>query len=296
MKTPIAGMVLALLAVPAAAREMNPADVSKLPETAPVAVDRYGAAPLQFGELRLPPGPRPKRNLPVAIVIHGGCWTKGFETLRGTSPIASALAAQGIATWNIEYRQIGDAGAGWPGTFQDWAAATDHLRVLAGSYPLDLKRVIVVGHSAGAHAALWVATRPKLPATSAVRGARPLPIRAAVAIDGPGDLAPFVGRDAQVCGKPVIAPLLGGTPDAVPDRYRDGSPFANLPLGVPQVVVASTVFTPADAEAYRAGAAAKGDAVTVVTTAGSDHFNIIAPGEPQWAEVQAAILKAVPAR
>ena len=291
----MAWLALALMAAPAAAREMSPLDVRKLPETAPVAVDRYGTAARQFGELRLPPGPRPKRALPVVIVVHGGCWSKSVgETVRGTSPMASALAAQGVATWNIEYRQIGDDGGAWPGTFQDWAAAADHLRVLAKSYPLDLKRVIAVGHSSGAHAALWIASRAKLPATSAIRGAKPLPIRAAVAIDGPGDLAPFIGRDAQICGSPVIVPLMGGAPDAVPDHYRDGAPAQNLPLGLPQTLVASAVMTPADAETYRTAAAAKGDTVSVVTTPNSNHFNIIAPGEPQWADVQAAILKAIP--
>jgi hypothetical protein len=61
------------------------------------------------------------------VVIHGGCWTKGFATLRNTAPLASALAAKGIATWNIEYRQVGDNGGGWLDTFLDWGAGLDHL-------------------------------------------------------------------------------------------------------------------------------------------------------------------------
>ena len=156
--------------------------------------------------------------------------------------------------------------------------------------------MIVVGHSAGAHAALWIAARRRLPPGSEVRGRDPLPVRAAVAIDGPGDLAPFVGFDAQVCGKPVIVPLLGGTPVEVPSRYREASPLMQLPLGVPQTMVQSAVLTPEAAAGYAATARARGDRVTIVTTPGSDHFNIIAPGAPQWAAVQAAILKAVPAK
>ncbi|WP_404369374.1 alpha/beta hydrolase family protein [Sphingomonas sp. MMS24-J45] len=286
-------LLIAALALPtlATARDMSPEDVRKLPATAPTLTEAYGADPHEIGELRVPKGKGP---FPVAIVIHGGCWTKGFETIRGTAPIASALAAKGIATWNVEYRQIGDPGGGWPGTFIDWANGADHLRTLAKRYPLDLKRVIVVGHSAGALAALWVAARPRLDPAITVRGSDPLRVRAAVAIDGPGDLAPFVGKDKAVCGAPVISQLLGGTPDAVPDRYRDGSPFRALPLGLPQTLVASAVLDPSEAETYRAAAAAKGDAVTVVTTPNSDHFNIIAPGEPQWAAVEAAILKAIP--
>jgi len=278
---------------PPAKREMGPADVRVLPATVPTLIDHYGPAARQIGELRVPAGKGP---FPVAVVIHGGCWTNGFETLRGTAPIASALAARGIATWNVEYRQVGDPGGGWPGSFQDWGAATDHLRTLAARYPLDLTRTIVVGHSAGAHAALWVASRGRLPRTSAIRGADPLPVHSAVAIDGPGDLAPFVGVDAAVCGKPVIVPLMGGTPAAVPDRYREGAPARQLPLGLPQTLVASVVLTPPLAQAYRRAAVAGGDRVTVVTTPGSDHFNVIAPGTPQWRDVEAAIVAAVPAR
>ena len=291
----IACLMIATVAVPGAAagREMSPQDVRKLPSTPPTLVDHYGPDALQIGELRVPPGKGP---FPVAIIVHGGCWTKGFDTIKGTAPLASALTARGIATWNIEYRQIGDPGGAWPGTFQDWAAGTDHLRALGKRYRLDLKRTVVVGHSAGALAALWIAARPRLAATSAVRGAKPLPMRAAVAIDGPGDLAPFIGLDKMICGQPVIKQLMGGTPAEVSDRYRDGSPFEHLPLGLPQTLVASMVLNAKDAETYRAAAVAKGDAVTVVTTPGSDHFNIIAPGEPQWADVEAAILKAVPAK
>ena len=290
---PIACLLIAALAAPtlASARDMTPQDVRKLPSTPPTLTDTYGVDPLEIGELRVPKGKGP---FPVAIVFHGGCWTKGFDTLRGTAPLASALTAKGVATWNVEYRQIGDPGGGWPGTFADWAAGTDHLRTLAKRYPLDLKRVIVVGHSAGALAALWVAARPRIDKASAVRGAKPLPMRAAVAIDGPGDLAPFMAIAKAVCGSPAISLLLGGTPTEVPDRYRDGSPFRNLPLGVPQTLVSAMLMGKSDAETYRAAAVAKGDTVRVVTTPGSDHFNIIAPGEPQWADVEAAILAAVP--
>lgn len=282
------------LATPATARNMGPRDVDALPASEPTAVVPYGADKLQVGELRLPGGKGP---FPVAMVIHGGCWTKGYATARNTAPLASALTAKGIATWNVEYRQVGDAGGGWPGTFADWGAATDQLRVLAKRYPLDLKNVVVTGHSAGAHAALWVASRGKLAKGNALRGSNPLPVRAAVAIDGPGDIAGLVGPDAAICGKPVIAPLMGGTPEQVPDRYAQGSPAAMLPLGVPQVMLPSTVLSDEAAESYRAAGVAKGDRVTVVpAAAGADHFNLIAPGEPQFEPTLRAILDALGTR
>ncbi len=280
----------AALAMPAAARDMGPRDVDKLPASPPALVEAYGADTLERGELRLPAGKGP---FPVAIVIHGGCWTKGFATLRNTAPLATALSERGIATWNIEYRQVGDPGAGWPGTFQDWGAAADHLRALAKRYPLDLNRVVAVGHSAGAHAAIWLALRPKLPAASPVRGRTPLRLAAAVAIDGPPDVGPFVGLDAEICGKPVIVPLVGGTPAEHPERYRQTDASALLPLGIPQYLVASAVLPADAAERYRAAAVAKGDRVTVLAPQpGGDHFNIIAPGEPQGDAITAFIMKA----
>ena len=43
---------------------------------------------------------------------------------------AAALTDAGVATWNIEYRRLGNEGGGWPGTFQDVAHAADFVRTL----------------------------------------------------------------------------------------------------------------------------------------------------------------------
>jgi len=269
---------------PVAARGLSPAAVDRLPTRVPHAVHRYGPAPQHYGQLRLPVGAGP---FPVAVVVHGGCWTGGFATLRNTAPLASALAERGIASWNIEYRQLGEAGAGWPGTFQDWGAATDALRELATSHALDLSRVVTVGHSAGAHAALWIAARPGLPADSAIGAEDPLVVQGAVAIDGPGDLAAFVGLDEQICGQPVITRLFGGSHAEVPERYAQGSPAERPDAGVPQVLAASVVLTPAGAEAYSARVGGANVRILVLEDAG--HFDMIAPGQPSAARVLEAI-------
>ena len=285
-RTALAAAALWLPAAPLAARALDSRDVDALPASRPAAVWRYGPDPREFGELRLPAGRGP---FPVVVVIHGGCWTRGFATVRNTAAMAGELTANGVATWNIEYRQVGDPGGGWPGTFLDWGAAVDALRALARSYPLDLARVVVAGHSAGAHAALWVAARRRLPAGSEIRGTDPLPVRAAVAIDGPGDLAGFAGVDAEICGRPVVAPLLGGTPAERPDRYRQASPQALLPLGVPQCLVAAAVLSPAKAREYQRLARAGGDRVEILRL-DTGHFEVIAPGQGPWRDVARVIL------
>src|SRR5262245_49776128 len=106
---------------------------------------RYGTAPQQFAELRLPEGTGP---FPVVVVIHGGCWV-GYASAEYTVPIAAALTKEGWATWNLEYRGAHEPGGGWPGTFLDVAHGVDALREASATYPLDLTRVVVMGHSAG---------------------------------------------------------------------------------------------------------------------------------------------------
>ncbi|MBC7447909.1 MAG: alpha/beta fold hydrolase, partial [Hymenobacteraceae bacterium] len=230
---------------------LSPRAVDRLPSAAADTRLPYGTAREQFGELRLPAG---TGRVPVVVVIHGGCWIAEMASLQNTRALADALRRDGLATWNIEYRRLGSAGGGWPGTFLDIATGVDFVRTLARQFPrLDTTRVVVVGHSAGAHLALWAAARHRLPAGSAIRTpGTPLRPRGAVALDGPPDLAPFVGRDAEVCGAPVSTQLLGGARDAVPERWHDASPAALLPFGVPTRLVVGTPHGMMPAEAGRA--------------------------------------------
>lgn len=237
---------------------------------------RYGPAPKQFADLRMPPGKGP---FPLAVVIHGGCFLAKIDDASGIAGFADALTKRGIATLNVEYRITGDAGAGWPNTYRDIAEAVDLVPGLAERYPIDLKRVTMVGHSAGAHFAIWAASRSALPAESEIRGQAPLRPAAAVVIDGPPSLARFVGPDREECDEPVIVPLMGGSPAQVPGRYRDADAAARLPLGIPQgFVVAALGDTMTD---YIAAARAAGDPVSVYKPKEPYHFRIINPERPE---------------
>ena len=255
----------------------------------PTATIQFGDDALRSGTFRLPAGKGP---FPVALLIHGGCWARGYATRQSFEPLADALAKRGIAVWNVEYRQIGDPGAGWPGTFQDVATAVDYLPTLARRYPLDLHRMTFVGHSAGAHLALWAASRRQLGAPWG--NARSIKPRTVVAIDGPGALAPFIGVDAQVCGKPVIVPLMGATPAEQPARYKIASPADHLPLGVDQLLVEGELGPMM--KPYATAARASGDGVEELAPSGADHFDIIVPSTANGATVVNAITSRALAR
>jgi acetyl esterase/lipase len=250
----------------------------------------YGSDPLHFGELRLPAGKGP---YPIAILVHGGCWSATLPGLdpRATSydllrPMAAALAEAGIATWNIEYRRVGNPGGGWPGTFEDIGRATDFLRTVAAKYQLDLSRVIVAGHSSGGHLAMWLAARGKIPAKNPLHTKDPLPLKGAIDIDGPIELTNHEPPES-ICGVPAIQQFLGGTPAEQPQRYRDATIASYLPTGVPQILLLATFDAPirADLEAYGAKARAAGDRFTLVPLKGSSHFDVISPRTASWKTV-----------
>ncbi|HKC49660.1 MAG TPA: alpha/beta hydrolase [Myxococcota bacterium] len=249
--------------------------------------------PLQFGELRVPAGEGP---FPLAIVIHGGCWRANVVSLRSTARLASALRDAGVATWNIEYRRVGDAGGGWPGTFRDVAAATDFARTLARTHALDLSRVVVVGHSAGAHLALWSAARARLPSESDLHSESPLRPSGVVALAGPGDLRSLDVPGGSICGRGTLETLLGGTLAAVPEHWAQGSPAALLPLGVPQTLIVGTrdrVIPSRIVEAYERAALAAGDRVKLVEVTGADHMQLVEPGSQAWPAVLENVLALV---
>jgi acetyl esterase/lipase len=250
-----------------------------------------GGWPEQFGDLRLPSGAGP---YPVVIYIHGGFWRARYDLTHAGHPCA-ALTAAGIATWNIEYRRIGNEGGslkpaggslnpagGWPETFLDVAAAADHVRALAPRYDLDPGRVVAVGHSAGGHLALWLAARHCVPPDSPLHDPDPLPLRAAIGIGAVTDLR--LAWERRLSGG-VVRELMGGTPDEVPDRYAAASPPELLPLGVPQTLIHGTAdgSVPYDMTVlYADRARAAGDSVRLITLSGVDHFAPVDPRSPQW--------------
>jgi acetyl esterase/lipase len=268
---------------------MTPQELSSFPVNAPDKRVSYGDDSSEYGDLRLPAGSGPH---PVAILIHGGCFKAAYATNRDLAAMADALKGDGIATWNIEYRRVGQPGGGWPGTYIDVGRAVDYLQVLAREYPLDLRRVVVVGHSAGGHLAMWTAARGHFAQTNALYVANPLPVRGVVDLAGPLDMSANISGYEGLCRDSVITTLLGGTPTTVPQRYKDVSPIKLVPFGIPQVVILGEHedFVPRPiADAYVQAATRAGDAVRLIVIPEVGHFEIASPRASPWPQVKSAI-------
>jgi acetyl esterase/lipase len=252
----------------------------------------YGTHPAQFSDLRLPPGDGP---FPVAIGLHGGYWRNRYG-LSYLGHVCTTLTRHGIATWNVEYRRLGDAGGGWPGTLVDVAAAADALRSLAPAHRLDLTRVVAIGHSAGGQLACWLAARQRLNRTRPLYRANPLPLRGAIALAGVLDLRRAFELRLSANATEL---LLGGTPGMVPARYAAASPYDLLPTAVPQVLLHGTAddSVPYELSArYAARARELGDDVELITLPGAGHFEPVDPTSAAWPLVERAALRLLATR
>ncbi|WP_395613437.1 alpha/beta hydrolase family protein [Allosphingosinicella sp.] len=250
-------------------------DLLGRPRPAPTATVHYGADPLQVVDVWVPAGAGPH---PVVLMVHGGCWQTEIADRTIMNWIADDLRRRGIAVWNVDYRGVDRPGGGYPGTFQDAAAAADALRAHAADYHLDTRRVVAIGHSAGGHLALWLAGRPRLPADSPLRTANPLPIAEVVSLGGLPDLEE-TARSENGCGNEVIGRLTNG-------HFADTSVPRLAPLGLPQVLIngrQDRIIPIPYAEGYARPMRAAGDDVRIRMLDHTGHVELVAPETAAWA-------------
>jgi acetyl esterase/lipase len=237
---------------------VNSREILTLPAPPCDAKIAYGSEPRQFGELRASSGAHAPQ--PLVITLHGGFWRNQFN-LAYMSHLCQALKKLGIATWNVEYRSLGDLGGGWPGTFDDALAGAAFLKNLAGPYRLDLNRAVALGHSAGGQLALYLASRMKLQGVVGV---------GAVADMKRAQEMHLGNRVVDLLHAPVSADPMQSLPLHTPQRLFCGKEDDIVPIEI--------------SRRYVDAALAKGDDARLIELPGG-HFEPVDPRTPQWTSV-----------
>jgi acetyl esterase/lipase len=241
-----------------------PRDILTLPAPPSDVRLSYGSDPLQIIDFRFASG-----SAPLVVHLHGGFWRNRFDLLHG-GHICSALTAVGLTTANVEYRRVGDAGGGWPGTLDDALAALRFAQSRVPGQP-----TIITGHSAGGHLALCLGNRvPKLAGVVAL-----------------GPVACLREAWALGLGSGAVEEFLQATPAQDPERYRAACPSLHK-SAVPRVLIhgsADDIVPISVSRTYIAARAA--DPVSLIELPGADHFDPIDPRATAWSTVLATIRK-----
>jgi acetyl esterase/lipase len=220
---------------------------------------KYGSDPLQFADVRVPSGKKP---WPVVMNIHGGYWRAKYD-IAHSRHLCAGLTKSGFATFNVEYRRVGNPGGGWPGTFQDIRDAYAYVTQQSKELGFDAGRLVIMGHSAGGQLALCLAGHE--PTVSRV-----------VSLAGVLDLQK--AYDLHLSNDAVVG-FLGGTPGQAPEHYREASP-SSLKISARQVVIWGTDdedVPPELSREYVARKTSAGEKVQPLEIPKADHYDLIDP-------------------
>lgn len=276
----------------ATAAPMKLDDYLALRGPAPTAKLAYGSAPSQYAELFVPPGAGP---FPVAVLVHGGCWTSKFGGIVQMRNMAGALAARGIAVWSVEYRRVDEDGGGYPGMYLDMHAALELLAASASAHKLDLERIVAVGHSAGGQLVQWIAGRARIAPTSPLYRAHPLKVGNIVSLGGLADLRHEAALIKSSCDRDIVQ-LAGSPSPERPDVLLDTNAADLMPNGSRTWLVTGeldTISPPRVAHDYAARAKAAGDVAEVVILPQASHYDEVAASSPAWPQVLRVIEQAL---
>lgn len=202
-----------LLAVTAAmsasiALSREPAPAAQVPGERTLA---YGAASLQ----KLEYWPGATEHSPLIVFVHGGGWTRGDMTMMEGSAKLSRWHGLGYAVASLDYRlvpqvRVEDEAA-------DVAEAVAFLRANSESLGFDARRIVLIGHSAGAHLVALIGTDPRWLNGA---GVNIDDVRGIVALDG---AAYDVPRQLSI-GAPLMQRTYAEAFGSDPERQKALSP------------------------------------------------------------------------
>ena len=248
-------------------------DILTLPAPPADARLSYGSDPNQFGELRVPKTGGP---FPVVICIHGGYWRAKYDLKHAGHPCA-ALTARGLATWNLEFRRVGNPGGGWPGTFDDVRSGYRYVSQIAQRYNLDSSTVLVFGQSAGGQLALCLAGHE----TS---------VKRVISLAGVVDLQQ--AWELHLSDNAVVG-FMGGEPGSVPDRYREANPMQLKISQATQWLIhgaSDDTVPPFLSRNYTEQKKRRGENVHYLEISTAGHFDLIDPRSTAWPKVEGTVL------
>ncbi len=256
--------------------EASAEDILSKPQPHPDERVAYGTDPNQFIEVRLPHTKGPHR---VLINIHGGFWRAKYDLVHA-GHLCEAFRQAGLATFNVEYRRVGNPGGGWPGTFADIRAAYRFIQQHARHFHLNPNQFVVMGHSAGGQLAFCLAAHePSLQRVISLAGV----------VDLKKAYALHLSKDA-------VSEFMGGPPDKVPEHYAEADPMEEqIPHATEQWLIHGTTDEVVPVQLsrdYVTQKKAKGESAALVEIPQAGHFDLINPNSNAFEQVKTTALKA----
>ncbi len=228
----------------------------------PDSVLHYGDLPDQCIDIYL----TEKSSAPMIILIHGGYWRSEYDRIH-LRPLAAALASNGWQVALVEYRRI----AGDPDAMvSDIKTAIEFVMASDATRP-----IILMGHSAGGHLALWAASViSKLKSVIALAPIADLATGEKLNLDS-GAIASFLGKSASL--RTDLDPILIST-QAIPITLIHGVADLHVPIELSRGYVKSKML--------------KGEIVNLIELAGIGHFELIDPRSSVWPVIFGELAKA----
>jgi len=162
---------------------------------------------------------------PLVIVVHGGSWNSGDYTQ--LPAMNHYLAQRGYAVAAITYRLAPEHT--FPAQRDDVLRAVSWLKDQGDALAIDPDRIALMGRSAGGQLALLTAYVSEDPA-----------IKGVVSYYAPVDLIYAWSHPTNpwvINTHTSLTEYLGGTPEQVPDHFRDASPWAMVTPETPPTLL-----------------------------------------------------------
>ena len=225
----------------------------------------YGADPKQRLDLNVPPG---ATRAPLLLFVHGGGWSIG-DKRTGAGVKAAHFTTAGWAFASANYRLVPQATVEQQAA--DIASAIGWVRSQAGKEGLDPQRIVLMGHSAGAHLVALVGTDPRYLKAAGVPMSA---VKGVILLDGAGYDVP-----AQITAPGnLVGPMYDAAFGKDPARQKALSP--TLHAAAPNVAnwlilpIERRADSQAQSKALAAGLSRAGASTLVVAVPGESHGSL----------------------